>query len=185
MDYGQSSQSNNAGFGSAISSGSGNENQNINNSGDSLNDTWYFPTSNRDPRNVGSSAVISSSQEIPQTQQTGDIINSYPQQINSETAQENPSSDQLGEVINLEMPPGSQFSDTGTKLESQEPFNASAIKTTEKLGKTGIKEVDKALMRFREDGDAATFYQTAREMMTKNLINSYGENAAWKGDKAA
>ena len=83
------------------------------------------------------------------------------------------------------MPPGSQFSDTGTKLEPQESFNASAIKTTEKLGKTGIKEVDKALMRFREDGDAATFYQTAREMMTKNLINSYGENAAWKGDKAA
>ena len=89
----------------------------------------------------------------------------------------------LGEVVNLEMPPSFEpLAQAQPDLATPKaPFERKAIRTTEKLEPSGIREVDNIINKLSQDGDAATFYTSARDMMEANMENSYGDKAAWKG----
>ena len=68
-------------------------------------------------------------------------------------------------------------------VQSSSAFMRDSIRTTEKLDPSGIKEVDRIISKLNQDGDVASFYTAARDMMEANMENSYGEKAAWKGAK--
>ena len=87
----------------------------------------------------------------------------------------------LGEVVNIEQNPRT-IPDQQQPLNNEQPANyiQSNIKTTDKLGEAGVREVIKVVRKLESDGNAASFYDTARNMMETNLKNSYGENANWK-----
>lgn len=64
-------------------------------------------------------------------------------------------------------------------------FNKEKLKTTDTLNEEGVKEVDAAMQKLNQDGNIADFYNLVRgEMLDANMKNSYGENAAWKGEAA-
>ena len=94
---------------------------------------------------------------------------------------------ELGQVVNLEMPP-TQLPQDGTmplgQTENAPAFVESNIKTTEKLESAGIREVDNIIGKLNRDGNIASFYDSARDMMEVNLKNSYGNQANWKGKAA-
>ena len=160
MDYGQ--PVNNLGKESFFTPGVGDVAEEINpDKADSLNVDSY--SIERDPRNVGNAAIFSPDQEA--SAQNPALGENLPE---------------LGQVTPLEMPPTAE--PVTIDQPKQEAFNSEAIKTTETLGKSGIKEVDNILMKFRQDDDASSFYDTARSMMEKNMKNSYGELATWKGE---
>ncbi len=103
----------------------------------------------------------------------------------SETSENNgESSTELGEVVNLEMPPSSRSAVQAqadlVASQSSTPFVRGNIRTTEKLESSGIKEVDHIIGKLNQDGNAASFYDLARDMMKANMENSYGEKATWK-----
>ena len=93
----------------------------------------------------------------------------------------------LGEIVNLEMPPSIeplvQNQTMPADVQSSSAFMRDSIRTTEKLDPSGIKEVDRIISKLNQDGDVASFYTAARDMMEANMENSYGEKAAWKGAK--
>ncbi|MBP5674771.1 hypothetical protein J6W91_00380, partial [Candidatus Saccharibacteria bacterium] len=97
---------------------------------------------------------------------------------------------ELGQIVNLEMPPNAeplpptnQEGVMGPELPA-EPFNRNNIRTKEKLEPSGIREVDHLIGKLDRDQDIASFYDAARKMMTANLENSYGDQAIWKGKAA-
>lgn len=93
----------------------------------------------------------------------------------------------LGNVVNMEMPPetkGDQPSvDTAKMAEQTILFNPASLNTKNGLKKDGVREVAKAIDKFKKDGDAAALYDSVcgeEGMVITNLSNSYGENSAWK-----
>ncbi len=73
------------------------------------------------------------------------------------------------------MPPGAINPDI-LQPENQLPpeqFDKAAIKTEEKLSKSGIREVDEVLTKFKQDNNPSGFYDSVRNMMEANLDNSY------------
>ncbi len=89
----------------------------------------------------------------------------------------------VGEIVNTGTP--AELVDNGDveAVEVSEKFNRKKIKTGELLDDEGVGEVRAVIQKLNQDGNVADFYDTAREMMETNLVNSYGEKAAWKGGK--
>ena len=133
--------------------------------------------------NLDTSSEGAASWKNPVERNPGDtgknVLNSFG---NTDPAKEelNPSiveepSKTLEQTQDLLMPPGTinpEILQPENQL-SQERFNQAAIKTEEKLSKSGIKEVDDVLVKFRQDGNPASFYDAVRDMMKVNLKNSY------------
>ena len=99
--------------------------------------------------------------------------------------------ERMGQVVNLEMPPGvdnEKDMTPGQIAEQALSFNKKHIKTKERLDDAGVQEVKEAINKLNQDGNITDFYDKIRGengMFTTNLENSYGEMAAWKGNKAA
>ena len=108
---------------------------------------------------------------------------------------------EIGEIAETGLPPNEQIEIENTDMHSRKetgdkndessdatkiiPFNGKKIKTGEKLSVDGVDEVQNVINKLNQDGNVADFYDAAREMMETNLVNSYGANAAWKGEKVA
>lgn len=159
-----------------FTAGEGNAPENVNPDAEiSLNSDPYDPYSQaptdsqeRSPRNVGNTAISLTPSPKPEIIDFGQP---NPENFPEPGPEFEPA---LGQITSLNDP-------QKTENEKTSNFDSEAIKTTESLSKSGIKEVDNALMKFKQDDNAADFYQTARDMMEKNMQNSYGELAAWKG----
>ena len=54
-----------------------------------------------------------------------------------------------------------------------------SIKTTEKLNHHGMTAIDNAISKLGQDGDAASFYEMAREAAKFNIKSIRGGNAPW------
>ena len=101
------------------------------------------------------------------------------------------SPDNLGKVIELELPPGSESSTTGIdRTLDKAPATQSLhnVRTTgDKLETSGIREIDNVIERLSSNDDTADFYETVRGsngndgMVKSHLLNSFGkEDTAWK-----
>ena len=95
-----------------------------------------------------------------------------------------PKLEEMGQVISMEMPPGREEivdMTPGQLAEQAISFDKNKIKTKDSLSELGVQEVKQVISKLNQDGNAADFYDAAREMMEVNMENSYGENATWKG----
>ncbi len=98
---------------------------------------------------------------------------------NPELHAEQSSDSNLGQIINLEMPPTAKQPSESTQNETApESFTKSYIKTGEKLESSGIGEVDRIISKLNQDGNIVNFYDSARDMMEANLENSYNRKLA-------
>lgn len=162
MDYGHTGQINGAGTNSVDTN-----NFEAKNNLDLTNKdiSWTGPSADRDLRSIG-----------------GSVINS---RETSHHQEEDPSSPELGKIIDLAMPPGVKQDnpyETAKKADIIEAsLNHNVIKTKDRLDPAGVKEVDNAIAKLNQTGDVADFYDTARNAMETNLDNSYNRKlAAWK-----
>lgn len=98
-------------------------------------------------------------------------------------------SPELGKVIDLSLPPGSEkdIKDESKIFEASanvSGVNFANIKTTGgKLSKSSTREVGKVINIFEKGGNAEEFYDDVRGeegAVAANLNNSYGENSALK-----
>ena len=78
---------------------------------------------------------------------------------------------EFGQVIEL-FPPKTQSSESISTVDNN-PYNKKVIKTKDKLNKEGIQEIDKVVKEFERNGNAADFYDIARDMTETHLDNSY------------
>ena len=125
---------------------------------------WVGPSSDRNLRNIGNSAI--NSQEAPSPQG------------------EAPSSMEFGQIIDLAMPPNLAQQDTKS-IKTAKPadiveasLNTHVIKTKDRLDPAGVKEIDNAIIKLNQTGNVADFYDTARNAMEVNLDNSYNRKLA-------
>ena len=183
MDY---VQSNNTGFGSAISSGSGSENPNINNSGDSLVAGEPYSAPEHNPRDIGSRAnnvAISSSQEAqPNNIVTFPHPNLEPLQADSEAS--NP--DRLGEIIPV-MPPGIEEAAPDKNSETQKTNDFSGLShrkghIKDHISWKEIKHIAEAVEQNNNPKDIVYDKQEATKDFMKEVL---GDGAYWKGGEAA
>lgn len=159
MDYGQNDQSNGAFFTEGVGVPSKNTDDfeaknNLNLSNDAM--SWSDPISHNS-RQVGNKVIESQDKDISDTEEIS---------INPE----------LGKIIDLNMPPSAK----GKTIENEDPskiieasFNKTAIKTDTTLNPGAVKEIDQAIIKFNQTGDAAGFYDTWRDAMEVNIDNSY------------
>lgn len=129
----------------------------------SLNTEIYSPE--RDPRNLGNTAITSSERplEAEDSQELKDA--------NGET---------LGQIVNLEMPPG--MAEPEVQAPAKTPDLAqSTIRTTNKLNEAGVKAVKTVEAKLSQDGNAENFYNAVRGeggLSETNLKNSFGREVA-------
>jgi len=89
----------------------------------------------------------------------------------------------LGEIINLDLPPtpeSKQPSDAEI-IEQSISFDKRNIQTSDRLKKSGVKEVDHITQKLSQDGNAVDFYDAVRGengMVAANLENSYHRKLA-------
>ena len=130
---------------------------------------WELPMPDRDQRKIGSQAIASAeslnfSAEAPVPTPEEDLaakINAITENKAAPVAL-NPA------ITQAETPP------------VPEQFEKSHIKTDDRLSDTAVAAIDQAKAKLDQDGDIATFYDTARNMMEVNLENSYNRKlAAW------
>ncbi len=79
----------------------------------------------------------------------------------------------LGQIIDLEPPKQASTAQISAEAIARNPYNKEVIKTGETLNKEGIREMDRIVKEFEKDGNAADFYETARDMTETHLNNSY------------
>lgn len=121
----------------------------------------------RDNRNIGNIAI--NSPELPKDLEEQVLPG-------GETLPE------MGEVVQIDAAPNDASSKNSSKIVK---FDVKRIKTGEMLGAEGVDMVNESINKLGQDKNVADFYDNVRAMMEANLINSYGENAAFKGEKAA
>ena len=80
-------------------------------------------------------------------------------------------------------PPVSPSRSTNKQSAQPPAINLDNIKTSESLSELGAQEVVKAINQLNKDDKIADFYDAARQMMTANLKNSYGDRANWRLDE--
>ncbi len=153
-------------------------------------------TSGRDSRALGNK-IISTPEKSPENANPNSETNvNTPQNLNTpETTPFNSENrDQLGQIIDLEMPPamhenfakpeqsskkfGKKASSDAEILAQALSFGIKDIKTDDKLDPRAVKVVDDAIHKLDQDGNIADFYNTARGMMETNLKNSYNRKLA-------
>lgn len=125
---------------------------------------------NLDPRKLGENAINSRESDEGFSKENGiEIENSENQQIPQE------------EMNDLELRGPIQIDNSEIILNE-----ASVIKTYKHLNEEGQKAVKNEVGRFMGGKiNPSTFNDNIREMAKTNLINSFGENSEWKGEKAA
>ena len=174
MDYGQSVNSQNQP--EFFSAGVGTNQEDLNNfeaennleSGNQQAD-WGI-TRDRDTRNIGNIAI-----------NTPELPKGIEQQMMPD-GEEIPDFD----VAVAEVEPPIDANVTNINEEQQKvKFDQRKIRTKDTLDAEGIGEMQNVINKLSQDGNVADFYDVARDMMETNLVNSYGENAMWKGGKAA
>lgn len=153
---------------------------------------WEHGTSStRDSRTLGNK-VISTPEEKPESANKSEQVSANTSSVAniSESASfKSEDHDQLGRIIDLEMPPVTregfaQPEQVSKKFNKKAPsdaeilsqalsFSIKDIKTDDKLDPRAVKIVDDAIHKLDQDGNIADFYNTAREMMETNLENSY------------
>ncbi len=154
----------------------------------------------RDSRALGNK-VISTPGKSPETTNISEAnnfpdLNSFPKTADTPEAL-SPASEshgQLGQIVNLEMPPathenfiepeqsskkfGKKASSDVEILSQALSFSIKDIKTEDKLDPRAVKVVDDAIHKLGQDGNIADFYDAARGMMETNLENSYNRKLA-------
>ena len=126
--------------------------------------SWDVKTE-RDPRSIGENVL------------------KFPEQLGPDNSPEAQDPQALGQVINLEMPPGVEAS---VDTKAGNPIEASLnpqltevkIKTTNRLTPESVKAIDESVEKFEQDGKVADFYSSVRDRMEENLDNSYGRKLA-------
>ncbi len=95
---------------------------------------------------------------------------------------DNESNQELGKVIDLEMPTNMEYDAPSYEIESErtikESFNNDVIRTKDRLDPAGVKEMDRVISRFNQTGNVEKFYDDARAAMEANLDNSYNRKLA-------
>lgn len=130
----------------------------------SLNADVYSPE--RDPRSIGNTAITSSEQstEIEAVQE----------------AQEK-SSEALGQIINLEMPPGVAQAEEANSTPIKPDYSINSVKTVNRLNEAGMKAVKAVEAQLTRDGNTEDFYNKIRGedgLAETNLKNSFGRELA-------
>ena len=153
-------------------------------------------TPSRDPRALGNKAIstpgntpgnvpINTPEPAPENTPNG-APNNLPESV---PGIPNTPENQLGQIVNLEMPPGVEMPEMPDSLEQKAlaeaqilaqtiPLDAEAIKTDDQLDPRAVKIVDDAIHKLDQDGNVADFYDAARDMMETNLENSYHRKLA-------
>lgn len=184
-----------------VGSGTNSENDNSFQSEDNLDlsnnqENWH-PELRPKNRNIGNTTISASipTEDIlpPETEFRSDSVSEQNESPKNPTEAPLDFSNrdrhrELGQIINLEMPPGVEDDPTPASTEkiiqqSMNSFNASNIKTNEKLNKATIAEVKSLESKLSQDGNIKDFYSTIRGedgVVITNLNNSYGEHSAWK-----
>ena len=116
---------------------------------------------------------------------TGNVAFGQPNQLNAEIPTMSPENQTgMGEVVNLEMPPGMEANaEVPTLVETPDApasdgmsYNADNIVVAkEKLPKSGIREVDISISNFDKDHDIAKFYETTHGMRETYLEKMRGK----------
>lgn len=172
MDYGQSRQNNQQPTAPQdfFTVGAGTNNPDVNsfeseNNLDISSGEWGNPTGH-DAQNIGKSALLGGHQ----TEKYG---------VAGEDAA--PKSTPFEFMPGAPEPPITSPSQSINAQDDQEAtINFSHLKTSEALSPLGVQEVVKAINQLNKDDKIADFYDTARQMMTANLKNSYGDKANWR-----
>lgn len=129
----------------------------------------------RNPRNIGNSAITSSSEATPVSRPE---IPQFPEapRTTSESLNTTP---ELGQIVPT-MPPGYTYEPPSqdTAPDAIPEFDESALKTADRLDSRAVKIVDNAIAKLNQDGNIADFYNTARGMMETHLDNSYNRKLA-------
>lgn len=87
----------------------------------------------------------------------------------------------LGEVVELTPPPVAEEPSAADVAASAAGFDKENIKTTDTLNEAGVKGVEMAITKLKQDGNIADFYTLVRgEMLDANMDNSFGANSALK-----
>lgn len=154
--------------------------------GEKLENSFNF-SPDRDPRNVGSSAIISSGQETLPSQQSG-TAEYPPQQINPEAVQTDYDQNQLGEVVNLEMPPGviEPLSGVTQDTKETETIDISQIaREKDHISPKTVRAMEKAEADFKRGALSPAELVGIKQAATEAYMDTFGERANWKGKKAA
>lgn len=170
MDYGQPVNTpNQEPF---FTAGAGNAPETVNtDKSNSLTSEAYI--AERDPKNLGNVAIASSSEQAPTTTE-------LPPE--NQSPNEMPNKQGLGQIINLEMPPGSEQTPEDN-TEKAPTFDRASISTSKKLSRAGLRAIDSVTSKLSKDGDVYDFYEEIRGengLVEANLENSYNRKlAAW------
>lgn len=128
------------------------------------NSTSWTNVPNRDPRNLGNSAI------------SANLLGAISSPNNASPTPE------LAQVINIEMPPS--YANQATIEPTNQPIaqdagnqavdiNQSQIKTEEHLNSAGIAKVEETIKNLEQTGNTADFYERVRALMEENLEKSY------------
>jgi len=171
MDYGHTRENQEQGF---FTEGAGTQSTEVNNFEPENNldldnsvASWGA-VPDRNSRDVGNKAIASAKESL--------------QTLNSASSR-----GELGLVTDLSTPSQRSAEDkahmpsTYSSIDNQAlSADVAEIKTEEHLNASGIAKMDAVINDFEKTGDAATFYESAREMMEINIDSSYGRKlAAW------
>ena len=182
MDYGQPMQSSGtnqeADF---FTSGAGTNSENENtfeaeNNLDLTNTQSHWGASpERNPRNLGNSAITSSGEATPVSRPE---IPKFPEAPRAANESLN-TAPELGQIVPA-MPPGYAYESPSqnTTSDATPGFDEAALKTADRLDSRAVKIVDDAIAKLNQDGNIADFYDTARGMMETHLDNSYNRKLA-------
>lgn len=121
---------------------------------------WGMPMPDRDKRGIGNRAIASAeSLNLPSESapNPGEDISAQIKAITDDKVSQTP----LNPAI-------VQKDDTAVSQ-----FEKSHIKTEDRLSDTAVAAIDEAKAKLDQDGNIASFYDTARDMMETNLENSY------------
>lgn len=172
MDYGQNSQK--GAIPEFFTSGAGTnlENENSFESENNLDLTntannWDLPMPDRDQRAMGNRA-IASAESLNFSNETTPPKEAAPTSIDN--IANNPPTEQPSPNPAAMQPPAT--------TEETPRFEKAHIKTDDRLSDTAVAAIDQAKAKLDQDGDIASFYNTARDMMEVNLENSYNRKLA-------
>lgn len=132
---------------------------------------WNLPTPDRDQRKIGNQAIASAeSLNLSNETDSPPSVENIAEKINALTGNK-------AETNQVALNPA--ITQVETPLTPPQ-FEKSHIKTDDRLSDTAVAAIDQAKTKLDQDGDIASFYDTARNMMEVNLENSYNRKlASW------
>lgn len=136
----------------------------------------------RNPRNIGGTAI-----SVPEDQNKAIEVQDSPSLINNQNA-----APQMGEIVNLEMPPTIESDvanqtteiqqDSSQKIEVQAPANtlnlAAFRANKDNISDETVKATKNAIEKYKKTDNPTEFYADYEEMVKAYLKNSYGREIA-------